>query len=68
MKYHKLPYDTLWIPDKPIDVAYINDKVVRFDNNWKISQKLSKITQKRQKGNITTPKLFTPIKIHELKI
>ena len=28
MKYHKLPYDTLWIPDKPIDVAYINDKVV----------------------------------------
>ncbi|MEK7290623.1 MAG: hypothetical protein AAB013_01795 [Planctomycetota bacterium] len=23
MKYHKLPYDTLWIPDKPIGVAYM---------------------------------------------
>jgi len=67
MKYHKLPYDTLWIPDKPIGVAYI---IKRYDLTiiGKISQKLSKITQKRQKGNITTPKLFTPIKIHELKI
>lgn len=35
MKYHKLPYDTIWMPDKPIGVAYIDDKAIRFDNNWK---------------------------------
>ena len=36
MKYHKLPYDTIWMPDKPIGVAYIDDKAIRFDNNWKV--------------------------------
>jgi hydroxymethylpyrimidine pyrophosphatase-like HAD family hydrolase len=34
MKYHKLPYDTIWAPDKPIGIAYIDDKAIRFDNNW----------------------------------
>ena len=35
MKYHKLPYDTIWMPDQPIGVAYIDDKAIRFENNWK---------------------------------
>ena len=35
MKYHKLPYDTIWMPYKPIGVAYIDDTAIRFGNNWK---------------------------------
>ena len=35
MKYHKLPYDSIWTPDKPIAAAYIDDKAIRFNNNWK---------------------------------
>ncbi len=35
MKYHKLPYDMIWAPDKPVAFAYIDDKAVRFNNNWK---------------------------------
>jgi hypothetical protein len=32
--YIKLPFDNIWEPDKPIGVAYIDDKGINFDNNW----------------------------------
>ena len=49
MKYHKLPYDTIWTPNKPIGVAYIDDKAVRFDNNWKdIIENIQDYTKKIQ--------------------
>ena len=35
MKYNKLPYDVIWTQDKPIGIAYIDDKAIRFNNNWK---------------------------------
>ena len=34
MKYYKLPFDNIWEPDKPIGVAYIDDKGINFNNNW----------------------------------
>ncbi len=34
MKYYKLPFDHIWGPDKPIGVAYIDDKGINFNNNW----------------------------------
>ena len=41
MKYYKLPFDDVWVPDKPIEVAYINDKAMNFNNNWgDITEKL----------------------------
>ncbi len=41
MKYYKLPFDDVWVPDKPIGVAYIDDKAMNFKNNWgEITEKL----------------------------
>jgi len=34
MKFYKLPFDDVWTPDKPIGVAYIDDKGINFKNNW----------------------------------
>ena len=51
MKYHKLPYDTIWMPDKPIGVAYIDDKAIRFDNNWKAITENIQNYSKKQKAN-----------------
>ena len=49
MKYHKLPYDTIWTPDKPIGVAYIDDKAIRFDNNWSdIAGNIQKYTKRAE--------------------
>ncbi len=36
MKHHKLPFDDVWVPDKPIGVAYIDDKGLNFNNNWSV--------------------------------
>ncbi len=35
MKYYKRPFDDVWVPDKPIGVAYIDDRAINFSNNWK---------------------------------
>ena len=41
MKYHKLPCDDVWLPDKPVGVAYIDDNGMNFNNNWdEITEKL----------------------------
>ena len=39
---HKLPYDEIIMSaDKPIGVVYIDDRAMRYDNNWlEIAQKL----------------------------
>ena len=37
MKQHKLPYDKLIMSitmDKPIADVYIDDRAIRYDNNW----------------------------------
>ncbi|MFQ5964722.1 MAG: hypothetical protein ACE5KZ_10585 [Candidatus Scalinduaceae bacterium] len=34
MEYYKLYYDDIWLLDKPIAVAYIDDKALNFYNNW----------------------------------
>lgn len=34
MKYYKLPFDDVWAPDKPVGVAYIDDRGINFNNNW----------------------------------
>jgi hypothetical protein len=34
MEYYKLDYDDIWIPDKPIAVAYVDNKAVKFYKNW----------------------------------
>jgi len=34
MEYYKLDYDDIWIPDKPIAVAYVDNKSVKFYKNW----------------------------------
>jgi hypothetical protein len=34
MNYYKLSFDDVWVPDKPIGVAYIDDKAMNFKNNW----------------------------------
>ncbi|MGR3320019.1 MAG: hypothetical protein ACUZ8O_16245 [Candidatus Anammoxibacter sp.] len=31
---HKIPFDQIWAPDKPIASAYIDDKAIRYENNW----------------------------------
>jgi len=31
---YRLPFDNIWEPDKPIGVAYIDDKGIKFKNNW----------------------------------
>lgn len=33
MKYYRLPFDDVWVPEKPIGVAYIDDRAVNFNNN-----------------------------------
>ena len=47
MKQHKLPYDELIMSittDKPIADVYIDDRAIRYDNNWlEIAKKLEKI-------------------------
>ena len=41
MKHYKLPFDKIREPDKPIGVAYIDDKGINFRNNWgEITDKL----------------------------
>jgi len=51
MKYHKLPYDVIWTHDKPIGIAYIDDKAIRFDNNWKdIAEHIQNYTNKIVEG------------------
>ncbi len=50
MKRYKLPFDDVWAPDKPIGVAYIDDKGIKFKNNWEeITDKLLIRTKKRTK-------------------
>ena len=34
MEYYKLDYDDIWIPDKPVAVAYIDNKAVKVYKNW----------------------------------
>jgi hypothetical protein len=34
MKYYELPFDDVWVPDKPIGVANNDDKGINFKNNW----------------------------------
>ena len=49
MKYYKLPFDKIWEPDKPIGIAYIDDKSITFKNNWdEIADKLLSISKKNQ--------------------
>lgn len=47
MKQHKLPYDELIMSitmDKPIADVYIDDRAVKYNNNWlEIATKLEKI-------------------------
>jgi hypothetical protein len=41
MKHYKFPFDKIWEPDKPIGVAYIDEKGINFRNNWsEITDKL----------------------------
>ncbi len=35
MNYYNMPFDRIWVPDKPIASAYIDDKAIRYRNNWK---------------------------------
>lgn len=49
MKYYKLPYETIWTPDKPIAAAYIDDKAIRYDNNWPdIVESIQKYTKRAE--------------------
>jgi len=49
MKYYKLPFDKIWEPDKPIGIAYIDDKSITFKNNWdEIADKLLSRSKKDQ--------------------
>jgi len=34
MAKHDLPYDEICLADKPLAVAYIDDRAFRFENNW----------------------------------
>jgi hypothetical protein len=34
MEYYKLHFDDIWMPDKPVADAYIDNKAIKFDNNW----------------------------------
>ena len=41
MNKHKLPYDEICLADKPLAVAYIDDRAYRFENNWfELSQRV----------------------------
>lgn len=35
MSFYNIPYDDIWVPDKPIASAYIDDKAIRYKDNWK---------------------------------
>jgi len=44
MGYYKMPFDSIWVPDKPIASAYIDDKAVKYKDNWdEITDKLIKM-------------------------
>ena len=47
MKQHKLPYDELIMSitmDKPIADVYIDDRAIKYNNNWlEIAKKLEKV-------------------------
>ena len=45
MEYHKIPFDQIWIPDKPIAAAYIDDKAIKYENNW--DEIANNLTRKR---------------------
>ncbi|ODS31422.1 MAG: hypothetical protein SCARUB_03468 [Candidatus Scalindua rubra] len=34
MKHYKLHFDDIWVPDKPVGIAYIDDKAMKFKDNW----------------------------------
>lgn len=34
MAEHELPYDEICLSDKPLAVAYIDDRAYRFEDNW----------------------------------
>ena len=34
MAKQRLPYDEICLADKPVAVAYIDDRAYRFENNW----------------------------------
>ena len=34
MAEHELPYDEICLADKPLAVAYIDDRAYRFEDNW----------------------------------
>lgn len=34
MEYYNMPFDKIWVPNKPIASAYIDDKAIRYKNNW----------------------------------
>ncbi len=34
LEYYDIPFDQIWVPDKPIASAYIDDKGIRYKNNW----------------------------------
>ena len=41
MKYYKLNFDDVWMPDKSIGVAYIDDRAINYKSNWgEITEKL----------------------------
>jgi hypothetical protein len=49
MKYYKLPFDNVWAPDKPVGIAYIDDKGINFNNNWgEITDKLLSKSKKNK--------------------
>lgn len=34
MAAHELPYDEIWEGDKPIAIAYIDDRAIEYRGNW----------------------------------
>ena len=41
MQEHDLPYDEICLSDKPLAVAYIDDRAYRFEDNWyELTQRL----------------------------
>ena len=44
MHYYKMPFDSIWVPDKPIALAYVDDKAIKYKDNWdEITNKLIKM-------------------------